>query len=58
MLGLEPKPAWLDDEFVLGYFGATPERARARFGQFLLEGIGRPVPVPGTEGTRVPKGPG
>jgi putative transposase len=48
-LGLDPAPAWLDVDFVLGYFGATPERARARFYAFLLEGIGRPLTVPGTE---------
>jgi putative transposase len=48
-LGLDPAPAWLDTEFVLGYFGATPERACARFHAFLLEGIGRPLTVPGTE---------
>ena len=48
-LGFEPAPAWLDTDFVLGYFGATPEAARVRFRQFLLEGVGRAVPVPGTE---------
>jgi REP element-mobilizing transposase RayT len=51
MLGLDPAPAWLDVEFVLGYFGATPEAARRRFYAFLLEGIGRPLTVPdATEG--------
>jgi REP element-mobilizing transposase RayT len=50
MLGLDPAPAWLDVEFVLGYFGANPETARPRFHQFLLEGIGRPLTVPGTDG--------
>jgi putative transposase len=49
MLGLQPAPAWLDVEFVLGYFGATPEAARRRFYEFLLEGIGRPLTVPGTD---------
>jgi putative transposase len=49
MLGLEPAPPWLDVEFVLGYFGATPETARRRFYAFLLEGIGRPMTVPGTD---------
>jgi putative transposase len=49
MLGLDPAPAWLDVEFVLGYFGATPEAARRRFYKFLLEGIGRPLTVPGTD---------
>ena len=49
MLGLDPAPAWLDVEFVLAYFGPTPELARPRFYEFLLEGVGRPVPVPGTE---------
>ena len=49
MLGLDPAPAWLDVEFVLGYFGATPETARPRFYEFLLEGIGRPLTVPGTD---------
>jgi putative transposase len=53
MLGLEPAPAWLDVDFVLGYFGATPETARRRFYAFLLEGIGRPLTVPGTEGRAV-----
>jgi putative transposase len=48
-LGLDPAPAWLDVEFVLGYFGATPERARPRFYEFLLDGIGRPLTVPGTD---------
>ena len=48
-LGFEPAPAWLDVDFVLGYFGATPEAARPRFRQFLLEGVGRPTPVPGTD---------
>ena len=42
-------PAWLDVEFVLGYFGATPEPARRRFSEFVLEGIGRPLTVPGTD---------
>ena len=51
MLGLEPAPPWLDVEFVLGYFGANPERAQARFYAFLLEGVGRPLTVPGTEVT-------
>jgi hypothetical protein len=51
MLGLDPAPAWLDVEFVLGYFGATPEAARRRFYEFLLEGIGRPLTVPGTDRT-------
>lgn len=50
LLGFESAPPWLDVEFVLGYFGATPELARTRFRAFLLDGIGRPVPVPGTEG--------
>jgi len=50
-LGLEPTPGWLDVEFVLGYFGATPERARTRFYEFLLEGMERPLTVPGTEVT-------
>ena len=49
MLGLEPAAAWLDVEFILGYFGPTPEIARRRFYEFLLDGIGRPVPVPGTD---------
>ena len=49
MLGLEPVPVCLDVQFVLGYFGATPESARRRFYAFLLDGIGRPAPVPGTE---------
>jgi hypothetical protein len=49
MLGLDPAPAWLDVEFVLGYFGATPEKARPRFYEFLLDGIGRPITVPGTD---------
>jgi putative transposase len=49
MLGLDRAPAWLDVEFVLGYFGATQETARPRFHQFLLDGIGRPLTVPGTE---------
>jgi len=40
MLGSDPAPAWLDVEFVLGYFGATPEPARRRFSDFVLEGIG------------------
>jgi len=53
MLGLEPAPAWLDVEFVLGYFGATPETARPRFYEFLLEGIGEPLSVPGTDGRAV-----
>jgi REP element-mobilizing transposase RayT len=48
-LGFEPAPAWLDTELVLGYFGATPEAARVRFRQFLLEGAGYPIPVPGTD---------
>jgi hypothetical protein len=39
----------LDVEFVLGYFGATPEAAQRRFNEFLLEGIGRPLTVPGTD---------
>ncbi len=54
MLGLDPAPAWLDVEFVLAYFGATPEQARTRFYKFLLEGIGRPLSVPGTE-VKAPK---
>jgi REP element-mobilizing transposase RayT len=49
MLGLDRAPAWLDVEFVLGYFGATQETARPRFHQFLLDGIGRPLTVPGTD---------
>ena len=49
MLGLDPAPVWLDVEFILGYFGANPERARARFGAFLNEGTGRLLTVPGTE---------
>jgi REP element-mobilizing transposase RayT len=49
MLGSDPAPAWLDVEFVLGYFGATPEPARRRFSDFVLEGIGRPLTVPGTD---------
>jgi putative transposase len=49
MLGLDPAPAWLDVEFVLGYFGPTSEAARPRFYEFLLEGIGRPLTVPGTD---------
>jgi hypothetical protein len=50
MLGMDPAPAWLDVEFVLGYFGATPEAARPHFYEFLLQGIGRPLTVPGTDG--------
>jgi REP element-mobilizing transposase RayT len=48
-LGLDPAPTWLEVEFLLGYFGATPEAARRRFHRFLLDGIGRSVPVPGTD---------
>lgn len=49
MLGLEPAPAWLDVDFVLAYFGPTPKLARPRFYEFLMDGIGGPVPVPGTD---------
>src|SRR5258707_11440027 len=35
-LVLDPAPAWLDVQFVLCYFGATPEQARAPFYKFLL----------------------
>jgi hypothetical protein len=48
-LGLDPAPAWPDVDFVLGYFGATPEKARPRFNEFLLDGIGRSITVPGTD---------
>jgi putative transposase len=53
-IGLEPAPAWLDIDFVLGYFGSTPASARRRFNNFVLDGIGRPVPVPGTDPGALP----
>lgn len=53
-LGLERPPAWLDAEFVLGYFGATPSSARRRFNDFVVDGIGGSVPVPGTAGAALP----
>jgi putative transposase len=57
-LGLEPPPAWLDVDFILGYFGPTPDLARGRFYDYLVDGIGRPVPVPGTDRGGPPLTPG
>lgn len=54
MLGREPAPAWLDVEFVLGFFGANEATARRRFVEFVLDGIGRPAPVPGTDPRSAP----
>jgi REP element-mobilizing transposase RayT len=54
LLGRERPPAWLDVDFVLGYFGATPSSARRRFYDFVVDGIGRPIPVPGTDPRAVP----
>ena len=49
MAGLEPVPAWLDVDWILSHFGASPETARRVFLRFVADGIGKPPPpVPGT----------
>src|SRR3954453_11243442 len=49
MVGLEPVPPWLDVDWVLSHFGASPEPARRVFLRFVADGIGEPPPpVPGT----------
>ncbi len=50
MLGREPAPPWLDVDFVLSHFGSERTSARRRFVEFVLAGVGREVPVPGTDG--------
>jgi hypothetical protein len=49
MAGLEPAPSWLDVDWILSHFGASPETARRVFLRFVADGIGEPPPpVPGT----------
>jgi putative transposase len=47
-VGIESPPPWLDVEWILGHFGATPASARRVFERFVADGIGRPLTVPGT----------
>jgi hypothetical protein len=42
--GLEPGPEWLVSGWILAQFGSRPGRARARYREFVLEGIRRPSP--------------
>jgi len=48
-VGLDRPPPCLDLNFVLGLFGSTPTAARRNFREFVAAGLGRPVPVPGTD---------
>jgi REP element-mobilizing transposase RayT len=48
-IGLEHPPACLDTTWLLSQFGRNSERARARFREFVADGAGGPVPVPGTD---------
>lgn len=51
-LGYEKPPRWLDVDWVLGNFGATPERGLRLFKEFVAGGIDEPLPpVPGTGGS-------
>jgi len=42
MLGLEPAPAWLETDWVLGQFGSKRRRAQKGYGHFVAEGVGQP----------------
>jgi len=42
MVGLEPAPAWLETDWVLGQFGSKRRQAHKRYARFLAEGIGQP----------------
>jgi hypothetical protein len=42
MVGLEPAPAWLETDGVLGQFGAERPKAQARYAAFVDEGVGQP----------------
>lgn len=49
-VGITPPPAWLDVDWILSHFGATPTMGRRVFEQFVADGIGAPFTVPGTVG--------
>lgn len=51
-LGIQRAPSWLDSEWILSHFGATPASGRRVFERFVADGIGRPLTVPGTVGER------
>ena len=47
-LGLTHPPNCLDTAWLLAHFGRRPSVARMRFREFVLAGVGQPLPVPGT----------
>jgi REP element-mobilizing transposase RayT len=48
--GILRPPEWLDVDWILSHFGSNQARAREVFQQFVADGIGRPLTVPGTVG--------
>jgi len=42
MIGQQPKPAWLQTDWILGQFGGQRERARAGYIDFVRAGVGLP----------------
>jgi len=46
LVGLEPGPAWLTNDWLLGQFASERLRARERWREFVAEGIADPRPLP------------
>lgn len=44
-LGVARSPGWLSTDWLLGQFGSSRSDARARYRQFVAEGIGRASPL-------------
>jgi len=49
MIGAGSAPEWIGCRVRLGYFGSTSEIALPASNSSLLDGIGRPLTVPGTD---------
>jgi putative transposase len=48
LLGLEPAPAWLDTEWLLGQFGTSRSAAVTAYIQFVMDGVGLDSPLRAT----------
>jgi REP element-mobilizing transposase RayT len=49
MIGRCDSPTWLDTEWLLGQFGRSPELARIRYQEFVIQGIGKSSPLKDTQ---------